>query len=470
MVCPNCNTESGPSLFCYVCDAYLPSMSEGVKASIPSRLGAFLLDVVFLVTVLLVVGAIAYNAGVHVAASAEGYDPKTFFIVFFGGVLGFFVILLWFLARGQTPGKLLMDIRAADKRNGSNPRLGRMLLRETFGKWVSGCFFGLGWFWAIWDRDGQAWHDKIVRTVVLHRPTQTTKRPAQDLITGRVVDVVLYRRSQTSKYLFLLLLFGTPLLCAGFLWAILVTRTAPPRIAREAAVSAVPFVGCASDGQQGPVPAPKGTEMVVRIGAGAAARLAYYKAAGLDVLAPRGWYCFEAYGSDGSSLFVAPQPMGTAWGGYTGATAVVPVAGGFTGPAIQISEISGETSGRYGVARVLARIFPGQRAFVESVIEEGADAADFPFGPYPNDKLILQSDRMVQYQTPPHSQGLGTDSSLQADEYPINGVAILEGQAPDVLILNVRLPPDMNDLASHIISSSISEQMGRENAETSSEK
>jgi hypothetical protein len=162
--------------------------------------------------------------------------------------------------------------------------------------------------------------------------------------------------------------------------------------------------------------------------------------------------------------------METAWGGYSGATAVVPVAGGFTGPAIQLSEMSGETSGRYGVARVLARIFPAQRTFVDSVIEEGADAADFPLGPYPNDKLTFQSERMVQYQTPPHSQGLGTDSSLRADEYPINGVAILEGQAPDLLILNVRLPPDMNDLAPYIISFSITQQMGRENTETQSKK
>jgi len=467
MICPNCNTDSGPSLFCYVCDTYLPSLSQGVKASIPSRLGAFLLDEFVLLAVLIVVGVIAYFAGVHIGASSEDYDPKTILTIICIAALSYFLLILWFLARGQTPGKWLVDIRAVDKRNGSAPGLGRMLLRETLGKWVSGCFLGLGWFWAIWDRDAQAWHDKIARTVVL------------------------YRRSRSRKYLPFLLVFGLPVLSVGFLWASLVTKTGSQRggesiemlpspesmqSSQEAAAFRVPFVGCSSDGQSGPVPAPKGADRVVPMDAGTAGRLAYYKAAGLDVLAPRGWYCFETYGSDGSSLFVAPQPMERAWGGYTGATTVVPVTGGFTGPAIQVTEMSGETSGRFQVAHVLARIFPAERAFVETVIQEGADAAEFPFGPYPGDKLIFQNKRSVEYQTPPHSRGLGTDSSLQPNDYPIDGIAILQGQTPDVLVLNVRLPHDMGNLTSPIIhqfeqdhADRLSKQIGALNNERQSE-
>jgi len=123
-----------------------------------------------------------------------------------------------------------------------------MLLRETLGKWVSGWFLGLGWFWAIWDRDAQAWHDKIAGTVVL------------------------YRRSQTRKHLAFLLVFGLPVLSVGFLWASLITRTGfqgggegiamlpnaeSKQPSQEAAAVRVPFVGCNSDGQSGPVPAPQ---------------------------------------------------------------------------------------------------------------------------------------------------------------------------------------------------------------------
>lgn len=187
MHCPNCKTESGPSLFCYVCDAYLPSMSAGTKASIPSRLGAYLLDLIVLVILLAIFGLIAMGAGVSVSSLYRDHGLEVFLIIFFGGWLCYFLVFFSLLGKGQTPGKWFMDIRAVEKRNGSEPGLGRMLLRETLGKWVSGCFFGLGWFWAIWDRDAQAWHDKIVRTVVLYRRTESSKSPAFAFLFGALV-------------------------------------------------------------------------------------------------------------------------------------------------------------------------------------------------------------------------------------------------------------------------------------------
>jgi hypothetical protein len=74
-----------------------------------------------------------------------------------------------------------------------------------------------------------------------------------------------------------------------------------------------------------------------------------------------------------------------------------------------VAEISGEMSGRFSVAQVIARIFPKQIEFTERVIKEGTEpASDFPFGPYPKDKLTYRSDRVVEFRTPPHSEGLGT--------------------------------------------------------------
>ena len=78
----------------------------------------------------------------------------------------------------------------------------------------------------------------------------------------------------------------------------------------EKSSSQVPFVGCRSDGQAGPLEAPRGKSKAVPITADLAERLAYYKAEqGRGVLAPRGWYCFETYGSSGGNLYVAPQPI-----------------------------------------------------------------------------------------------------------------------------------------------------------------
>jgi hypothetical protein len=100
---------------------------------------------------------------------------------------------------------------------------------------------------------------------------------------------------------------------------------------------------------------------------------------------------------------------------------------------------------------------------VQSVINEGIEpASDFPFGPYPEDKLTAQTDSMVEYETPPHSEGLGTHAGLAANDNPIQGVAILQnGEWLYLWLLGVRLPPDMKDLASDII-----QQMERENSPT----
>jgi len=53
------------------------------------------------------------------------------------------------------------------KSNGEKATFGTMFLREIIGKFISSLFFGLGYFWAIWDKDRQAWHDKIAGTYVL---------------------------------------------------------------------------------------------------------------------------------------------------------------------------------------------------------------------------------------------------------------------------------------------------------------
>jgi uncharacterized RDD family membrane protein YckC len=93
---------------------------------------------------------------------------RSLFLAFLGHV----IFALWFLAQGKTPGRCLVRVRVVDKRQGSIPGPGRMLVRGTVGKLVSGFFLGIGYFWAIFDRDGQAWHDKIAGTVVLRQPSR----------------------------------------------------------------------------------------------------------------------------------------------------------------------------------------------------------------------------------------------------------------------------------------------------------
>ncbi|HEY0162991.1 MAG TPA: hypothetical protein VGB69_09960 [Edaphobacter sp.] len=177
-----------------------------------------------------------------------------------------------------------------------------------------------------------------------------------------------------------------------------------------------------------------------------AQRLAYYKAEhGPGVLAPRGWYCFGTYGSSGSSLFVSPSPLDSA-------LLLSSKGKGFTSPVIQLTSEYGDTSGRFGVARVIARVFPKYRAFVKKVIAEGiVSSTEFPAGPYPKDRLVYRSSEIVEYQTPAQMEGLGTHSRLLPSTLPISGVAVLVGQEPDLLFLTSRLPSNMADLTAIIL-------------------
>jgi len=184
----------------------------------------------------------------------------------------------------------------------------------------------------------------------------------------------------------------------------------------------------------------------VSIDAGAAQGLAYYAATSSGVLAPRGWFCFGLYGSSGDGLFVTPQPFETD-------ELLPPARRRFAGPIIESDSTFWQSPGRFDIARIIARVFPDQVEFAQRVIREGILAAsDFPFGPYPKDRLTYRSDHIVEYQTPPHSEGLGTDSRwLTANDTPINGVIILQGEPPDAAILNVRLRSGMNRLTPYII-------------------
>jgi hypothetical protein len=209
----------------------------------------------------------------------------------------------------------------------------------------------------------------------------------------------------------------------------------------------VPFVGCAQDGQGGPTPAPSGPPKNVQMSAAAAARLAYYSTGAPNgVLGPRGWSCFGLYGSNGATLYLSPNPIqasdveATAW-----------AAG--AGPAIQVSWLSGDTSGRFQVAQVIARVFPSHQSFVQAVIGEGIEpASSFPQGPVSTDKITTKSGTVVEYETPGGAQGLGTSiTALTPSSDPIDGAAVLTGTTPDLAFLATRLTADTRDLTPLIV-------------------
>lgn len=212
-----------------------------------------------------------------------------------------------------------------------------------------------------------------------------------------------------------------------------------------AAAQTVPFVGCPSDGQQGPVGAPKGQPKALNLDPAAAKALAWYQAKySAGALAPRGWKCFSSYGSSGVTLTIAPS------GKLDDPSQ--PIAG----PAVTLDDDIGGTSGRFAVAKVAARVFAGpEKAFVDSVIAEGIEPKEnFPAAPYPADRLTAKTPTLVEFATPAGQDGLGTAGRLAKGALPVVGLAKLVGAAeePDLYLLAVRLPAAQASLAAAIVS------------------
>jgi hypothetical protein len=154
--------------------------------------------------------------------------------------------------------------------------------------------------------------------------------------------------------------------------------------------------------------------------------------------------CFAIYGSGGDILFVTPEPIDT--------SSALNSPKVLSGPAVQVSYSNSDTSGRFRVAEIVARIFPAYKSFALRVMK-GYDVpvSERVFGPYPNDVLTYKSKSLVEFTTPPHTDGLGTSSFLTRNGSAIRGIAMLVGKPPDLIHLRVRLPPAMDRFTPAII-------------------
>ncbi len=72
----------------------------------------------------------------------------------------FYFGYLW-SRNGQSFGMRLLGIKVT-KRDGAQMGFLGAGLRGTVGYWISGLIFGLGFIWAAFDGNKEAWHDKIL--------------------------------------------------------------------------------------------------------------------------------------------------------------------------------------------------------------------------------------------------------------------------------------------------------------------
>ena len=73
-------------------------------------------------------------------------------------------------ACGQTPGKRIMSLQVVHE-SGEAVDWETTLIRFLIGYPVSLLPLGLGFYWALADRNNKAWHDKIAGTLVVEPAT-----------------------------------------------------------------------------------------------------------------------------------------------------------------------------------------------------------------------------------------------------------------------------------------------------------
>ncbi len=163
MNCPSCSKEIvADRLFCHWCETFILNPQSGKKAGLFRRWFASAIDPLLGIILYFIVAGVLGGAA---SALGGGAAVSTIIMV----TIGYGIFFLWFLSKGMTPGKWILGEQVVEKLNGNYPGIWRMVLRETIGKFISGLFLGLGYFWAIWDKDNQAWHDKIAGTVVVKK-------------------------------------------------------------------------------------------------------------------------------------------------------------------------------------------------------------------------------------------------------------------------------------------------------------
>jgi uncharacterized RDD family membrane protein YckC len=130
-----------------------PSVSgpSGPRAAFFTRFGAALIDGVLLTVVNVILRvAIGQNGAVAISLVVG--------IAYFGFLEG--------STSGQTIGKRALGIRVIDYRTGGPLGFGRAVLRY-FARILSALPCLLGYFWMLWDKERQTWHDKLISDVVV---------------------------------------------------------------------------------------------------------------------------------------------------------------------------------------------------------------------------------------------------------------------------------------------------------------
>lgn len=131
------------------------------QAGFALRLGAFMLDLILLLLLMLFITLIATNF-----INYQAIINKIGLVIIMAVWIYNFLILA--SIRGQTIGKQLVGIRIISL-DQSRAKVSQIIIRHTFGYFIATIAFALGFLWLLWDKKQQGWHDKLAKTLVIKK-------------------------------------------------------------------------------------------------------------------------------------------------------------------------------------------------------------------------------------------------------------------------------------------------------------
>ena len=154
-ICQNCGKHSYESMFCIWCDALMRNPGWQ-KPPLTRRVTALLIDAAILAFPLFL---------------SEHYFFRQ--ITINQAMLAAVAAYAAFLLLGASPGKRATGLFILSSARGSHAGLLQVLFRELPCRLLSLMLLGLGFFWGLFDENGQTWHDILAKSVVVKKTDQT---------------------------------------------------------------------------------------------------------------------------------------------------------------------------------------------------------------------------------------------------------------------------------------------------------
>ena len=144
-------------------------MSERLAESVEyvgfwARVGACLIDTVLAMLIIVPLSLAVYGTSYFSFSNTDLVSGPADVLI--SWVLPAVAVVLFWIYRQATPGKMAISARVVDAKTGGTLGVGQSIVRYL-GYFVSTIPLGLGLLWVAFDPKKQGWHDKIAGTVVV---------------------------------------------------------------------------------------------------------------------------------------------------------------------------------------------------------------------------------------------------------------------------------------------------------------